>query len=409
MGALSGLYRPKHLEERLRRHHVRQMLQQMEELGILSTPAAYRTPKPKLETLESGVEFDSCAPAHPPTDHSHETSSFLGANPRRNDPTHQHRRRVPGGSQSANATLMEAHTSDLSSVTLCLSGNSDTLLVTSHSDGDRGGNEDASGAAVRALELCDDDEAIGNTLHTRPDSEPNLSVHTTNAVDSDIHKHGVGAIDNASKYLQKHLFNVDAGGSAHEFGARTSPRAPQRLISPRALPNAATTKSPRPAGSASTPLPLGVARHNIGEPLKSASACPSPSPDNCVQNEIDNVIFPTRSKSEGVDAFSILPDSSSNQLLSSQPSSTLPPLVRPLSSRPSSATSTGGEGVFPAAHLSVRSSPHISPRAVGTAHCTDEPTQDVNGGMKIEAGVEKVVESSVETEFATCDDAVATM
>ena len=404
------------------------MMQQLEELGISTNQTTSRTPKPRLETLESTVNYDDRACMAAVSEHSNDapvlkyhppTSTSSGANPRRTHHPRQHQTRLPNGSQSANAVMVEIHSSHLPTVPLNTSGNSNSP----HAGGYEGGQSSDAElfASVQALGGCGDED---NAVHTRPDSEPHLSVHATahphvngtNSVDSDIHKHGIGAIDSASKYLQKHNLvkgetTLLPGATQDDYGTSISPRGAQRITSPRVTSPRVVyvaTKSPRTANFAAAPTPLEIARHAIGEPLKSASACPSPSPDTCDKYNAEHVIFPARSKSEGVDAFSMLRDSSSNQLLSSQPSTGLPPLVRPSSSRPSSATSTGGDGMYPATRLSARRpSPHVSPRIVATEEVTrGEVTEfPLDGGRRMK--IEDVVIPTMNTAVVNRDDAVA--
>jgi hypothetical protein len=314
VASIPGMYRPKHLEERLRRYHVRQLTHQIEELGIQSSGSSRSTPKPRLETLESGHEY-----------HTDESASFsTSTRDEHHDGDHHHHPSAAHKHGSHDPPVLKHHPPNR---------HPQAVVMSQSAHGD---------------------------FHGTP-------------ADEDIHRHGVGAIDQASKYLSKH--NLDRGDMEQGDG-EASPRSSSRASIPVAAATA-PKKSPRPSHLSST---------ETGDVLTSSSACPSPRPSLAVEAGAIN-IFPQRSVSEGVQ---ILKDDRSNQSLQSS----LPPI-----GRPGSASSTNSQ--LSARKTSPRAFVAPGPEPLAKRRSSKDHISETE---KMEKAVEEVINHvDIDTSAETAD------
>lgn len=252
---------------------MRQITHQLEELGISpssgTSGASRTTPKPRLETLESGHEFDGGLP-----------SSFSA------------------GEQYEGLATREVP------ITIAPSahkyGSHDPPVLKHHPPSSR--HHQVSDTSLTAK------TASESTMEVPSVQLANNGGNETAAADEDIHRHGVGAIDNASKYLQKH--HLDHSNKVlpdAEVHSRLSPRAGMATVS-ITIPK----KSPRTTNLSSTDASKDI--------LMSTSACPSPHPIIHMDGAVD--VFPQRSISEGVSLLTRVESTHASQ-------TSLPPIGRP--------------------------------------------------------------------------------
>mmetsp|Transcript_23197 Transcript_23197/g.34028 ORF Transcript_23197/g.34028 Transcript_23197/m.34028 type:complete len:974 (+) Transcript_23197:241-3162(+) len=186
-------YRPKYLEERLRRYHVRQMTIQLDKLGI--APGSNRPPR----SSQGEEHIDRVG--HP----SEATPPSVTANASPIAP-------VSGGNASSSPALSIAIPPDMKDAGVAMKG-SPCLpalgVTTSHS----------CASNLSTAETVVAPGSLSNRQSPRDKVPAGIAQNTALGVVEDdteiLHKHGVGAIEHASNYLKKHQHHSAAPNSTH--------------------------------------------------------------------------------------------------------------------------------------------------------------------------------------------------